>query len=322
MRKKGFTLIELLVVIAIIAMLLAILMPALGKVKKLAERLVCATNLRGIVTSCVIYSNDADGNYPKQGGPGMIHTLDFTTSGWDNVPMKDWTDPGTITVGASLYLLIRYADVGPKSFVCRSGDETPFSGDNALNLSLEELWDFGGGPVADGYGRPELYVSYAYQRPYPKPDGSYGFPGSTSDKTERALIADKNPYYEEELTFAAISALDQESWIDAVALIGWHEQNEDSVNGFFKWHVKVGNSVAHEREGQNVGYGDSHVLFDRRPDVGVQSDNIYTPMAGGGPFTEHHKRQGTAGWRKVTATNGISKNSRDSFLMNDGPSSF
>ena len=45
MKKKGFTLIELLVVLAIIAMLLAILMPALGKVKRLAERLVCGTKL-------------------------------------------------------------------------------------------------------------------------------------------------------------------------------------------------------------------------------------------------------------------------------------
>ncbi len=49
-KKKGFTLIELLVVIAIIAMLLAILMPALGKVKKLAMRLVCGTNAKGMVS--------------------------------------------------------------------------------------------------------------------------------------------------------------------------------------------------------------------------------------------------------------------------------
>ena len=45
-ERKGFTLIELLVVISIIALLLAILMPALGKVKEKAKEVVCRSNLK------------------------------------------------------------------------------------------------------------------------------------------------------------------------------------------------------------------------------------------------------------------------------------
>ncbi len=66
MKKKGFTLIELLVVIAIIAMLLAILMPALNKVKKIAQRVVCGTNLKGLGTAQVVYANDYDDAFVVQ----------------------------------------------------------------------------------------------------------------------------------------------------------------------------------------------------------------------------------------------------------------
>jgi len=62
-RKKAFTLIELLVVIAIIALLMAILMPALSRVKAQAKNTVCLVNLRqwGVVFS--MYTNDYDGHF-------------------------------------------------------------------------------------------------------------------------------------------------------------------------------------------------------------------------------------------------------------------
>ncbi len=56
MRRRGFTLVELLVVIAIIALLMGILMPALSRVRQLAYRLTCGTNLAGVGKAMLIYA--------------------------------------------------------------------------------------------------------------------------------------------------------------------------------------------------------------------------------------------------------------------------
>ncbi|AQT70285.1 putative major pilin subunit [Anaerohalosphaera lusitana] len=60
-KRKAFTLIELLVVISIIALLLAIMMPALGMVKEKAKNLVCKSNLRSISLACSIYGEEHNG---------------------------------------------------------------------------------------------------------------------------------------------------------------------------------------------------------------------------------------------------------------------
>jgi len=59
-RRKAFTLIELLVVIAIIAILMAILMPALNRAKEQGRRAVCLNNLRQLTLAWIMYADEND----------------------------------------------------------------------------------------------------------------------------------------------------------------------------------------------------------------------------------------------------------------------
>ena len=64
-RQRAFTLVELLVVIGIIAILIAILLPVLNKVKEQANRVKCASNLRQLGTATMMYVDENKQFYPQ-----------------------------------------------------------------------------------------------------------------------------------------------------------------------------------------------------------------------------------------------------------------
>jgi prepilin-type processing-associated H-X9-DG protein len=284
-NRNGISLTGAFVVIGVVVFLFMILIPAGCVIKQpLHPRLVCGTNLKGMANALNVYAFDYRDEYPVQGAG--THKWGTTTTGWDD-PEKDWKNStGTLTVASSLYLLVREADVGVKSFVCPESYQTAFV--NTTADDIVELSDFGPNPTD--------HLSYSYQFPYGK------FPADGTGNPGNAVMADRNPWFDKTLTASSIDKESKWTFTDKVSLI-------DFLPGGGTWKQQIGNTGPHGREGQNVLFNDGHVSFVKRPDVGTLYDNIYTI----GGETEVQKRIGTA----PTGMSIDSADAEDSLLVND-----
>jgi prepilin-type N-terminal cleavage/methylation domain-containing protein/prepilin-type processing-associated H-X9-DG protein len=120
-RSRGFTLVELLVVVAVVAILAALLLPALASAKERSKRTSCASNLRQIGLAIRAYADDYSGDIPYgPKAPPFTSAFDFYPSTGAPTSLISLSGGAPVALGL---LLQSYLASQPKVLFCPGSDQ-------------------------------------------------------------------------------------------------------------------------------------------------------------------------------------------------------
>lgn len=254
MRRKGFTLIELLVVIAIIALLIGILLPALGKARAAARQLKDSSQVRGLMQAMAIWAGNNQSNYPL---PSTIDKNETTVNeGQKTTPANAFKMDITRHIMSLMIfngsvptdLLISPAEsngsiVQYNKYEFNSPQKSEAKGDKSLSLwdpafTATQADEVRFGRVAgDAAG-----FSYAHLPPYGKQKNKWA---DTFNATE-AVLGNRGPIFKQDTANNTWTLITASPFGDGSNTLLIH-------GGRTSW------------EG-NIGFNDSHVDFETRSD--------------------------------------------------------
>jgi prepilin-type N-terminal cleavage/methylation domain-containing protein len=274
--KKAFTLIELLVVIAIIALLIGILLPALGKARATARQIKCGTQVRGIGQGLVLFAQNNGDTYPIPSQYDRNSTTLAATAGKDR--------PSHVT---SILLYngffsteLCYSPAEQNGNIVQMQNYQLSAPNNSLS-SNQALWDpnfratsgeavvAAGGAQAVGGGTGVGNLSYAYT---PFPMAGKRARWSNSFQATEAIVGNRGPGYTNNGTNANLV------WnlLTATATPLPAGATPLGVTSFTL--LIHGGRTSWEG---NIGYNDNHVNFETKADPEATPFN-FTGITGAG----------------------------------------